>query len=197
MREPDVFIRAANALNNVVGQIKDEQWDMVLPDSFMSHRDKGKIKLRTLINYHAYDLAWVPDTSSGNTMEEAGKDKFDGDLLGDDPKASFAVIVEKAVAGAKAVTDEQLGQVAHLSFGDYKVREYFWQINMFHGLRARDIANVIGVDSSLPEDLVQGIWDEVSPQAEEWRKLGVFGPEIEVPSDAPMIDRLLGLTGRK
>jgi len=198
MREPDVFILAANALNKIVGQIKDDQWEMAMPESFRTRNTPvDVITLKTIINYHAYDLAWVPDTSSGKTMDEAGQEKFDGDLLGDDPKASFTTIVEKACEGANAVTDEQLDAVAHLSFGDYKVREYFWQINMFHGLRARDIANVIGVDSSLPDDLVQGIWDEVSPNADEWRKIGVFGPEIEVPADAPLIDRLLALTGRK
>ena len=197
MREPDVFILAADALNKVVGQIKDDQWEMVMPANFKTRRDVNDVTLRTIINYHAYDLAWVPDTSSGKTMDETGKDKFDGDLLGDDPKASFAAIVQKACAGAKAVTDEQLDKTAHLSFGDFKVREYFWQINMFHGLRAHDIAEVIGVDSNLPDDLVQGIWDEVSPHAEEWRAMGVFGAKVEVPDDAPLLDRLLGLTGRK
>lgn len=196
MREPDVFILAIESLERVVSQIKDDQWEMVLPASFKSHRDQDDVKLRTLINYHAYDIAWVPDTLSGKTMGEVGKDKFDGDLLGDDPKSSFGAIVDKARTAAKTVSDEQLDTIAHLSFGDYKVREYFWQINMFHGLRARDIAKVIGVDPSLPQALVQGIWDEVSPQAEEWRKLGVFGPEIKVSVEAPLLDRLMGLTGR-
>ncbi len=170
---------------------------MVLPESFTSHRDNEPVKLHRLINYHAYDIAWVPDTLSGKTMDEVGKNKFDGDLLAHDPKSSFGEIVDKARTAAKHVTNEQLDTIAHLSFGDYKVREYFWQINMFHGLRARDIALAIGVDSSLPEALVQGIWDEVSPNAEDWRKLGVFGPKIDVPDDAPLLDRLLGLTGRK
>jgi len=48
----------------------------------------------------------------------------------------------------------------------------------------------------LPPELVQGLWDEVSPNAEEWRTIGVFGPAIEVPDDASLMDRLLGLTGR-
>jgi hypothetical protein len=196
VREPDVFILAIESLNKVVAQIKDEQWEMTLPESFKSHRDTEPVKLHRLINYHAYDIAWVPDTLSGKTMDEVGRDKFDGDLLANDPKSSFGDIVDKARTAAKQVTDEQLDTVAHLSFGDYKVREYFWQINMFHGLRARDIAKVIGVDPSLPDDLVQGIWDEVSPNAEEWRKLGVFGPEIKVDDDAHLLERLLGLTGR-
>jgi hypothetical protein len=68
---------------------------------------------------------------------------------------------------------------------------------MFRGLRAHDIAKVIGVDSQLPVELVQGIWDEISPHAEEWRALGVFKAKIEVPEDADLQSRLLGLTGRQ
>ncbi|MGA7987763.1 MAG: hypothetical protein WCB51_05135 [Candidatus Dormiibacterota bacterium] len=49
---------------------------------------------------------------------------------------------------------------------------------------------------TLPDGLVQGLWDELSPVAEAWRKIGVFGHEIAVPDDAPLVQRLLGLTGR-
>ena len=75
-------------------------------------------------------------------------------------------------------------------------RALFWQINQFRALRANDIARVIGADPTLPEELVQGIWEEVSPNAEEWRAIGIFGAAIPVPEDAPLQDRLLGLTGR-
>jgi len=124
----------------------------------------------------------------------AGSSQFDGDLLGDDPGASFETIVDKACAAAAGVED--FDAVAHLSFGDYSVREYFWQINSFRALRAHDIAAVIGLDASLPAELVQGVWDEVSPHAEEWRRIGVFPPAVPVPEDAPLLDRLLAVTGR-
>jgi hypothetical protein len=52
------------------------------------------------------------------------------------------------------------------------------------------------VEPSLPEALVQGVWDEVSPHAEEWRTIGVYPAAVPVPDDAPLLDRLLGLTGR-
>jgi hypothetical protein len=55
---------------------------------------------------------------------------------------------------------------------------------------------VIGVDPNLPDELVQGLWAEISPHAEEWRAIGVFPPAVAVPDDAPLQDRLLGLTGR-
>ncbi|MGI9148827.1 MAG: hypothetical protein ACR2IK_20145 [Chloroflexota bacterium] len=195
MQEPDVFVLADRALNNVVGQIGDNQWQMQMPPSFARRDADHTPTLREIINYHAYDDAWVPDMLAGKTMDEAGKDNFAGDLLGDDPKANFAAIVEKACAAARALDD--LDRVVHCSFGDYPAREYLWQINSFRGLRAHDIAKVIGVEPALPDELVQGIWDEISPHADEWRQYGVFPPAVPVPNTAPLLDRLLGITGRQ
>jgi hypothetical protein len=194
MAEPAVFQLADRALARVVARIEPGQWDMILPTSFATRSRPEPPSLRALVNYHAYDDAWVPDMLAGMTMDEAGADKFDGDLLGADPVGRFEAIVERACAAAALVTD--LDAVAHLSFGDYTVREYFWQINQFRALRAHDLAREIGVDPDLPGDLVQGIWDEVSSHAEEWRAIGVFPAAVPVPETAPLLDRLLGLTGR-
>jgi uncharacterized protein (TIGR03086 family) len=194
MAEPDVFVLADQTLNKVIKQIADDQWDMTMPKSFMTRRSDHVPTLREIINYHAFDDAWVPDMLAGHTIEQAGREKFDGDLLGDHPKAAFAAIVETACAAAAEF--DELERVVHCSFGDYRAREYFWQINSFRALRAHDIAKVIGVDSTLPDVLVQGVWDEVSPHAEEWRKYGVFPAAVPVPEDASLHDRLLGLTGR-
>jgi len=194
MSEQEIFVLADQTLKSVVDQIKDDQWAMEMPPSF-ARRGQSKVTLREIINYHAQDDAWVPDMLAGKTMDEVGKAKFDGDLLGDDPKTSFAKIVETACAAAQAFDDPDRN--VHCSFGDFKAREYFWQINMFRGLRAHDIAEVIGTDSKLPTDLVQGIWDEVSPHAEEWRAIGVFGPKVEIAEDADLQAKLLALTGRQ
>jgi uncharacterized protein (TIGR03086 family) len=194
MDERDVFQLADRTLARVVARIEPGQWEMVLPASFTTRVRPEPPSLRTLVNYHAYDDAWVPAMLAGRTMEEAGADRFDGDLLGDDPRASFDAIADRACAAAAAVTD--FDAVAHLSFGDYPVREYFWQINQFRALRAHDIAREIGVDADLPADLVQGLWDELTPHAEEWRSIGVLPAAVAVPEDAPLLHRLLGLTGR-
>ena len=196
MPEPDVFVLADRALAGVVSRIEPSQWEMVLPPTFATRRQPEPPTLRTLVNYHAYDDAWVPDMLAGLTMDQAGRDRFDGDLLGNDPAASFfEAVVARACAAAGAVTD--LDTVAHLSFGDYTVREYFWKINQFRALRAHDIAAVIGVPADLPDELVRGIWDEVAPRAEEWRAIGVFPAAVPVSDDAPLLSRLLGLTGRR
>ena len=195
MNEPEVFELADRTLNGVVAQITDDQWDMDMPPTFARSQGDQVPTLRQIIAYHAYDDAWVPDMLAGRTMEEVGKDKFDGDLLGGDPRASFAAIVEKACAAARQIPD--LDATVHCSFGDYKVKEYLWQINGFRGLRAHDIAEVIGVESRLPDELVRGLWEEISPHAEEWRSIGVFPAAVAVSEDAPLQDRLLGLTGRQ
>lgn len=194
MNEVAVFVLADRALNGVVGKIADDQWDVPMPPGFVRAGSDHIPTLREIINYHAYDDAWVPDMLAGRTMDEVGQDAFKGDLLGADPKASFATIAGKACAAAEALDD--LDRTVHCSFGDFTAREYFWQINMFRGLRARDIAQVTGADPELPADLVQGIWDEISPNAEQWRAIGVFPAAVQVPASAPLLDRLLGLTGR-
>lgn len=197
MYEPDVFVKSEHALKAVVDQIRDDQWAMEMPPEFATRATDDKITLRQIINYHAYDDAWVPDMLAGRTMDEVGGDAFKGDLLGDTPQANFANIVAKACAAAEALSESDLDRTVHCSFGEFSVREYFVQITSFRTLRAHDIAKVIGTNTTLPDDLVQSVWEQLTPHAEEWRAIGVFGPKVDVPTDAPLQDKLLGLTGRQ
>ena len=38
--------------------------------------------------------------------------------------------------------------------------------------------------------------DTMFAGVEQGRKMGLYGPEVAVPADAPTLDRILGLTGR-
>jgi uncharacterized protein (TIGR03086 family) len=194
MTEQEVFVLADRTLNDVVAKISDDQWDIRMPVSFARRGEGEPPTLREIVNYHAYDDSWVPDMLAGKTMEEAGRDNFKGDLLGATPKRAFATVVDLACQAAHGCDD--LAMTVHTSFGDFSARDYLIQITYFRGLRAHDIARVIGVDTTLPADLVQGLWDELSPVAAEWRQMGAFPPRVAVPDDAPLQDRLLGLTGR-
>lgn len=192
----ETFIRADEELKTVVDQIKDDQWDMKMPEGFtMNTKGAEIVTLRDVINYHAYDEAWIPDTVAGRTMEEIGADKFNGDLLGMTPKQNYAVLVEKATAAVRGLED--LERTMHFTYGDFPAKEALTHVTLFRGFRAHDLAKVIGVDSDLPAELVQALWDIVEPHAEEWRAIGVFGAKVDVPEDAPLQDRLLGLSGRQ
>lgn len=196
MTEAQLFVLADRALNGVVARVRGDQWDMEMPESFFTRAADHRPTLREVLNYHAYDDAWVPDMLAGRTIDEVGRDTFRGDLLGDDPKARFAEIVERACAAAESL-DGDLDRTVHCSFGDFPARGYLWQVTSFRAFRAHDIARVIGVDPTLPAELVQGLWDEFLPRAEEMRAIGVFREPVPVPDDAPLQERLIALTGRQ
>jgi hypothetical protein len=140
----------------------------------------------------------VPDILAGRTMAEVGAQKWKGeDLLAEDPKANFARFVASAVAAAEALPLDDLQRTAHLSFGDFSMREYFWQITQFRTFRAYEFAVLIGVDPTLPIELVRGVRAQIEPNVAAWRAIGVLAPEVPVPADASEQDRLLGLSGRQ
>jgi uncharacterized protein (TIGR03086 family) len=194
MSEQDTFILADEALSQVVSQIRDDQWGMKLPAWFQVGRTQDDPSLRDIINYHAYDDAWVPDVLAGRAIAEVGS-THDGDLLGADPKASFARIVATAVTAVRTLDNPD--KTVHLSYGDFPAREYLQHITYFRGLRVHDIAKLIGIDTTMSAELVQALWEMLVPQVEQWRAMRVFGPAVAVPAHAPLQDRLLGLTGRQ
>lgn len=170
MDEREIFIAAERALSAVVDQIADEQWDDPMPPMF----GMAKTTVRDVVQGHAAD----------------DQTPLTGDL-----KAGWRAITERAQSAARAADD--LDAVVHLSFGGYPAREYLQQITAYRGLQAWDLARGIGVDDTLPPELVQGMWAQLQPVADEWREIGAFGPEVEVPADAPLQQRLLGLAGRR
>ena len=52
--------------------------------------------VRTLVNHVTVEDLWVPPLLRGATIEEIG-DRFDGDQLGDDPKAAWRTAHDEAV----------------------------------------------------------------------------------------------------
>lgn len=59
-----------------------------------------------------------------------------------------------------------------------------------------DLAVATGREPAFPPGVVETAWERLVPTAEVARKYGAFGPEVPVPEDAPLLDRLIGLSGR-
>lgn len=61
-----------------------------------------------------------------------------------------------------------------------------------------DIAVASGQHFSAEPELLQAAYGFVQPTAAQSPQgtPGLFGPPVPVPDDAPLLDRLLGLTGR-
>ncbi len=67
-----VFARSDRALERVVLEVRQEQWDEPVPGWFQTRDPTGRRPtLREVIGYHASDEAWVPDMLAGRTIEQA------------------------------------------------------------------------------------------------------------------------------
>jgi uncharacterized protein (TIGR03086 family) len=66
-------------------------------------------------------------------------------------------------------------------------------------LHAWDLANAIGVEDGIPDDLADVVYVGLAPMAPFIAETGMFGsgPSGTVPEDAPLRTRLLDLTGRR
>ncbi len=195
IREAEVFVLADEAVVGVFGQIGGQQWDSMLPPVFDMAGADQPVPLRKAVNHLAYDDAWVPDLLAGRTMDEVGTDRFDGDLLGDDPAGAVTRIGKAATDAARQVTDRDA--VVHCSYGDVPTWDYFWQLNIARTLTAHDVARHIGADSPLTEELCQAMYEGTKPSAEMWRSYGIYRAQVPVADGASWRDRYLALTGRR
>ena len=150
--------------------------------------------MRTLVNHLVVEDLWAPPLLDGMTIAEVG-DRFDGDLLGDDPHGAWT---EASLAAADAVARPGvLSSRVHLSFGESSGEEYLSQLTCDHTIHAWDLARGIGADERLDAELVEFAAAYLGPQLDGWRAAGAFGPPVDVPDDADAQTRLLAMTGRR
>ncbi|HEU4399007.1 MAG TPA: TIGR03086 family metal-binding protein, partial [Actinomycetota bacterium] len=127
--------RATDAFGDRVHAIADDQWELPTPCSEWS--------VRQLVNHLVYENRWTAPIFAGRTIAEVG-DRFEGDLLGDDPAAAWDDSAKEAVA---AVTEQGATErTVHLSFGDVPGSEYAMQLFADHLIHGWDLARAIGAD---------------------------------------------------
>jgi uncharacterized protein (TIGR03086 family) len=59
-----------------------------------------------------------------------------------------------------------------------------------------DLARATGQEVAWDETLLEFLYDEVAKTAELGREMQAYAAEVPVPRTAPVLDRMLGLTGR-
>ena len=189
MNQLDLFLMSDAALREVIDMVDLDQLSRAVPPDWSRKSDPT---LHDILAHHAFDEAWVPDVLAGRTTEEVGT-RHDGDLLGDDPIGNYGDIND---AATEAVTgDLDLDRIVHLSYGDFSVADYLVHTSTYRAFQAWSIAKFIGLDYSLPDPLVDGLWQILGPQIDDFRAMGVFPPEITVPEDADSETRLLARVG--
>jgi uncharacterized protein (TIGR03086 family) len=182
---PEMFRRAVAEFDARVRRIGDQDWHATTPDEEWNVRD--------LVNHVVAEDLWAPPLLAGSTIAEVG-DRFDGDVLGDEPKAAWTLASAAAVnaVGAGGAMD----RIVHLSFGDFPGQEYAMQMFADHLIHAWDLARAIGVDERLDTALVAycATWFDSAEDA--YRSAGAIAARPPVPGDADAQTVLLARFGR-
>lgn len=181
----ELFPRAVGEFDRRVEAIGDDQWANQTPCT--------EWRVRALVNHLTYEDLWVPELLAGKTLEEVG-DRFDGDILGGEPKQAWRQARDGAL---KAVSAGSMDRPVHTSMGEMAARDYLGQLFSDHLVHAWDLARAIGSDEGLDEELVRNCDAMMRPYEAMMRASGVFGDHVETSADADSQVRLLALFGRR
>ncbi len=183
---PEMLRRGAGEFGARVSQIRAGQWEAVTPDPEWSVRD--------LVGHLVFEDLWAPPLFAGSTISEVG-DRFDGDVLGPDPKGTWLAASGRALeaAGEPGAMD----RIVHLSFGDFPGREYAMQLFADHLIHAWDLARAIGTDERLDGGLVDACTTWFPAVEDAYRGAGLIAARPPVHGSADAQTRLLAMFGRQ
>lgn len=186
MGQLEAYDRALLEFDDRVHHVGTRQWDEGTPCTKWSVRD--------LVNHLTSEHMWAPWLLRGATLDEVG-DRYSGDLLGDHPVRAW----ERAAAGSREAfhTPGALEGRVHVTGGRTEASEYGWQMITDLTVHAWDLARGIGDDDTLDESLVKQVYAHIAPHVDSWQGMGIFAEPVDVPADARLQDRLVGLLGRQ
>ena len=183
MRLEELHRRAVENWQAKVEAVAGDQWGSATPCA--------EWDVRTLVNHVVGEELWTAPLVTGATIEEVG-DRFDGDLLGDEPVG----VGRGAAAAAAAAVDERLpkGGLVHLSFGDVPIEEYVYQLTADHLVHGWDLAAATGQDRDLDPDVLAVVAAWFADRESMYREGGAIGPHVDA-GGTPQ-DDLLAAFGR-
>ncbi|MFC4080657.1 TIGR03086 family metal-binding protein [Amycolatopsis samaneae] len=160
-------------------------WDAPTPCAAWSVRD--------LVNHLVNEQLWAPLLLDGATLDEVG-DRFDGDVLGDDPVGAW----ESSSAAAREawLRPGTPRRTVHVSSGLIPAEEYGWQMTIDLAVHGWDLATALGLPNPVPAPLAQRLLDVARPMVDAWQGLGIFDPPVPVGRAAGAPTRLIALLGR-
>ena len=180
------FKKAVEEFDSRVEQIRDDQWELPTPCSEWNVRD--------LVGHLVYENRWVKPLMDGQTIEQVG-DKFEGDLLADDPVGAWRGAAAEAVESVDK--EGAIQRTVHLSYGERPAEEYLLELLNDHVIHAWDLARGIYADDKLDPELVDMLYERAKPREKELKASGLFGDKVEVTEDSDTQTKLLAVMGRE
>ena len=156
-----------------VNDVAQHQWADPTPCSLWNVRD--------LTNHVTGENLWTVPLLEGATIQEVG-DRFDGDVLGEDPVGSALEAAHAAITCMAAQLPS--GGTVSLSFGETPKEEYAMQLaadNLVHGW---DLAVATGGDTRIDPHLVHAVADWFDEREELYRGGGAITARHALSGDA-------------
>lgn len=169
-----------------VAQLRAEHWTMPTPCT--------EWDVRALLQHMVSGNLWVAPLVAGETIAQVG-DRFDGDILGEDPAAAWRAAAFAACEAFEA--PGALDRIVNLSSGDVPARGYAQERYVDVWCHGWDLSRAVGGDDRIPEDLTAACAEALVPFEGPWRASGGLGPVLETAPEASAQTKLLARLGRR
>jgi len=186
-----MFLSGQREFGARVHAVREEQWTAATPDTEWSVAD--------LVEHLIEEHRWAAPLLHGQDVESAAKVVEGSRSLPVDGGVGANLAQEwgeAAIASAEAFTAPgALDRDVELSRGPTPARAYADEMTLDLVVHGWDLARAIGYGDPLPDDLVDYIYSQLAG-AGDLSASGMFAPPVELPDDAPTIDKLIAATGR-
>jgi uncharacterized protein (TIGR03086 family) len=178
--------RSVETFDRLVHRIRDDQWGDPTPCT--------EWDVRALVNHLTNENLWADALFGGRSIADVG-DAFDGDVLGDDPVATWERASRDALArmGEPDAMDRPVG----LSRGSVPGRVYAVELYADHVMHSWDLAKGIGADDGLDPGIVRPAKDWFATVEDAYRAVGSIAERPPIPDDADDQTVFLAMTGRR
>lgn len=175
LREAELFVIAEQMLVEVLGRVRPQDREIVLPPMFPGAATPTPIS--QAIEQYVRDAALVHSALAGTPVPE-------------DDGADLAAVSRAGCDAAGRVDDADtpVGGPA----GRLPAREYLLRKTLERSLLAHYVAAYLGSTACpLPEELARPLHELTAPDAARWRVLGYFRTPMPLPDHVSWRDRFL------
>jgi len=191
MAELDLFLAARRVFTDRVHAITEDQWQRETPDDDWT--------VAELVEHLIDEHLWGPPLVHGldlkaaqAVVDGARKLPVDGGV-----GANLAEAWDEASTACVDAFSEAdaLERTVNLSRGPTPARDYLNEMIFDLVVHAWDLGVAIDYPDPVPDELAGPVYEEVKKYG-DLAATGMFKEPVEVPDDAPTLDRLVALTGR-
>lgn len=170
LREAELFVMAEHMLVEVLGRVRQQDRDIVLPPMHPGAATPSPIG-------QAIQQFVVDDEQVAQELGGAPPS----------PTPDVGTAAGAACAAARQVDDGDAPVTAELTAADYLLRK-----TVERSLLAHYVAAYLGSTACpLPEELARPLSELTGPQADSWRQLGYFREPMPLPDHVSWRDRFL------